>query len=135
MDTLNTPRLAVIGGRLEDDNAAIYAQMHRLSGGRILVFATASSEPEEVGRETVEVFRAHGFDVGLSAVHGPEAAKAAADPAQAALDPWCRAYDHPNLFVVDASFFPSSAALNPALTVAAQGLRVGQYVRTHLHTF
>lgn len=85
MDTLNTPRLAVIGGRLEDDNAAIYAQMHRLSGGRILVFATASSEPEEVGRETVEVFRAHGFDVGLSAVHGPEAAKAAADPAQAAL--------------------------------------------------
>ena len=57
------------------------------------------------------------------------------DPGQAALDSWCRAYDHPNLFVVDASFFPSSAALNPALTVAAQGLRVGEYVRSQLATF
>lgn len=51
------------------------------------------------------------------------------EPESAALDPWCRAYDHPNLFVVDASFFPSSAALNPALTVAAQSLRVGTYLR------
>ena len=32
-------RLAVIGGRLEDDNAAVYAEMHRLSGGRILIFS------------------------------------------------------------------------------------------------
>ncbi len=47
------------------------------------------------------------------------------DPASSALDPWCRAHEHPNLHVVDASFFPSSAALNPALTVAAQALRVG----------
>lgn len=40
-----TPELAIIGGRLEDDNAAIYDEMHRLSGGRIVVFATASSVP------------------------------------------------------------------------------------------
>ena len=57
------------------------------------------------------------------------------DPATAALDPWCRAFDHPNLFVVDASFFPSSAALNPALTVAAQALRVGAYLREQLGSF
>jgi choline dehydrogenase-like flavoprotein len=57
------------------------------------------------------------------------------DPAQAALDPWCRAFDHPNLFVVDASFLPSSAALNPALTVAAQALRVGAYLRERLGSF
>ncbi|WP_074173678.1 GMC oxidoreductase [Caballeronia calidae] len=50
------------------------------------------------------------------------------DPAHAALDPCCRAYDHPNLYIVDASFFPSSAALNPALTVAAQALRVGDHI-------
>jgi choline dehydrogenase-like flavoprotein len=30
----------------------------------------------------------------------------------------------PNLFIVDSSFFPSSAAQNPALTIAAQALRV-----------
>ena len=31
--------------------------------------------------------------------------------------------------MVDASFFPSSAALNPALTVAAQALRVGAHLK------
>ncbi|WP_284616917.1 GMC oxidoreductase [Aquabacterium humicola] len=51
------------------------------------------------------------------------------DPAQSALDPWCRAWDHDNLHVVDASFFPSSGAVNPALTVAAQALRVGHHLR------
>jgi choline dehydrogenase-like flavoprotein len=47
------------------------------------------------------------------------------DPATAVLDPFCRSYDVPNLFVMDASFLPSSSAQNPALTIAAQALRVG----------
>jgi len=57
------------------------------------------------------------------------------DPATSALDPYCRAWDHDNLYVVDASFFPSSAALNPALTVAAQALRVGEHLKARLHEF
>lgn len=52
------------------------------------------------------------------------------DPAHSALDALCRAHDHRNLHVVDAGFFPSSAALNPALTVCAQALRVGAHLRT-----
>lgn len=52
------------------------------------------------------------------------------DPSTYALNPLCRAHDHPNLYVVDAGFFPSSAALNPALTVWAQALRVGSHLRT-----
>ena len=70
-------KLAIIGGRLEDDNAAIYDEMRRLAGGRIVVFATASSVPEEVGAETVGVFRAYGFDAVLAGVHGPGALGAA----------------------------------------------------------
>ena len=50
------------------------------------------------------------------------------DPAASALDPYCRAHDHPNMFVVDASFMPSSAAVNPALTIAAQALRVADHI-------
>lgn len=50
------------------------------------------------------------------------------DPETSALNPFCRAHDHPNLYVVDAAFFPSSAAVNPALTVAAQALRVGDHL-------
>ena len=52
------------------------------------------------------------------------------DPRTSALDALCRAHNHPNLYVVDAGFFPSSAALNPALTVAAQALRVGAHLAT-----
>ncbi len=50
------------------------------------------------------------------------------DPATSALDPFCRAWDQPNLFVIDASFFPSSAAVNPALTIAAQALRAADHM-------
>ncbi len=50
------------------------------------------------------------------------------DPAAAPLDPYCRSYDHNNLFVVDASFLPTSAAVNPALTVASQALRVAHHI-------
>jgi choline dehydrogenase-like flavoprotein len=51
------------------------------------------------------------------------------DPASAPLDPWCRSYDHRNLFVVDGGFLPTSAAVNPALTIAAQALRVADHIR------
>jgi choline dehydrogenase-like flavoprotein len=51
------------------------------------------------------------------------------DPQTSVLDPYCRAHDVPNLFVVDASFFPSSAAVNPGLTIAAQALRVADYIK------
>jgi choline dehydrogenase-like flavoprotein len=51
------------------------------------------------------------------------------DPRTSVLDPFCRAHDIDNLFVVDASFFPSSAAVNPGLTIAAQALRVADHIR------
>jgi choline dehydrogenase-like flavoprotein len=53
------------------------------------------------------------------------------DPRTSVLDPFCRTHDVENLFVVDASFFPSSAAVNPGLTIAAQALRVADHIRAH----
>jgi choline dehydrogenase-like flavoprotein len=47
-----------------------------------------------------------------------------ADPRHSVLDPSCRTHDVGNLWVVDSACFPSSAALNPALTIAANALRV-----------
>jgi choline dehydrogenase-like flavoprotein len=52
-----------------------------------------------------------------------------ADPRTSVLDPFCRAHDVENLFVVDAAFFPSSAAVNPGLTIIAQALRVADHIR------
>ena len=51
------------------------------------------------------------------------------DPRSSVLDIYCRAHDVENLFVVDASFFPSSAAVNPGLTIAAQALRVADHIK------
>ena len=59
-------KLAVIGGRLEESNVAVFAEMHRLAGGRILLFPTASSEPKAVGAESLQVFRSHGFDAEIA---------------------------------------------------------------------
>ena len=39
------------------------------------------------------------------------------DPATSALDTMCKAWDHDNLYVVDAGFFPSSAAVDPVQTL------------------
>ncbi|HEX6974825.1 MAG TPA: GMC family oxidoreductase, partial [Vicinamibacterales bacterium] len=51
------------------------------------------------------------------------------DPRTSVLDTFCRTHDIDNLFVVDASFFPSSAAVNPGLTIAAQALRVADHIK------
>ncbi len=50
------------------------------------------------------------------------------DPKTSVLDPQNRAHEVDNLYVVDASFFPSSTGLNPSLTVAANALRVAEHV-------
>jgi choline dehydrogenase-like flavoprotein len=54
------------------------------------------------------------------------------DPATSALDTNCKAHDLDNLYVVDTSFFPSSAAVNPALTAMANALRVGDHLLDRL---
>ena len=54
------------------------------------------------------------------------------DPKSSALDTSCRAHEVDNLYVVDASFFPSSAAVNPALTIMANALRVADHLKERL---
>jgi len=54
------------------------------------------------------------------------------DPRTSALDTWCRAHEVDNLYVVDGSFFPSSAAVNPALTIMANALRVAEHLKERL---
>jgi choline dehydrogenase-like flavoprotein len=54
------------------------------------------------------------------------------DPAHAVLDPDCRLFQHPNVFVVDGSFFPTSLGVGPALTIMANALRVARIVAAEL---
>ena len=68
------------------------------------------------------IFTQH-FDIGMNS-HQCGTVVSGADPATSVLDPWCRTHDVENLWVIDGGFFPSSAAMNPALTIAAQAIRV-----------
>jgi choline dehydrogenase-like flavoprotein len=84
---------------------------------------------------TQEVMKAAGYPIVLKQLvdgrlpsHQCGTARMGLDPASSALDPYCRSWDHPNLFIVDASCLPTSAAVNPSLTVAAQALRVADYI-------
>jgi hypothetical protein len=54
------------------------------------------------------------------------------DPATSVLDLNCRAHDVDNLYVVDGSFFVSSGAVNPTLTIIANALRVGDHLLERL---
>jgi choline dehydrogenase-like flavoprotein len=92
-------------------------------------------------RETKRILRRLGFWVvvahshrGRNTTHQCGTMAFGDDPRSSVLDTFCRTHDIENLFVVDASFFPSSAAVNPGLTIAAQALRVADHIRdTHLN--
>jgi choline dehydrogenase-like flavoprotein len=87
-------------------------------------------------KETKRILRRLGFPVIMTHSHGARNTTHqcgtlvfGTDPSQSVLDPFCRAHDVENLFVVDASFFPSSSAVNPGLTIIAQALRVADHIR------
>ncbi len=85
--------------------------------------------------ETKRILRRLGFWMVVTHSHGSKNTTHqcgtlvfGANPRDSVLDPFCRAHDVDNLFVVDASFFPSSAAVNPGLTIIAQALRVADHI-------
>jgi choline dehydrogenase-like flavoprotein len=81
------------------------------------------------------VLRRAGYPIVLSRAfdrrtpsHQCGTARMGADPRASVVDAMCRSHDHPNLFVVDASVLPTSAAVNPALTIAALALRTAGHI-------
>ena len=64
--------------------------------------------------------------------HQNGTARFGTDPRTSVLDTNCRAHGIDNLYVVDGSFFPSSSAVNPALTIMANALRVAEHLKTRL---
>jgi choline dehydrogenase-like flavoprotein len=68
-------------------------------------------------------------DIGIGGVgHQNGTCRFGVDPRTSVLDVFCRAHDLDNLYVVDGSFFCSSGAVNPSLTIAANALRVGDHL-------
>lgn len=83
-----------------------------------------------------EALKRAGFPVVLSRAfdrctpsHQCGTARIGVDPAASVCDPFGRSHDHPNLFICDASLLPTSAAVNPSLTIAALALRQADHLR------
>ena len=66
------------------------------------------------------------------AMHQCGTARFGTDPKTSVLDPDCKVWDIDNLYVVDASFLPSSTAFNPSLTIVAQALRSAEAILKEL---
>jgi choline dehydrogenase-like flavoprotein len=70
-----------------------------------------------------------GYDLDITGMsHQNGTLRFGTDPKTSVLDLNCKAHDLQNLYVVDASFFVSCGAFNPALTIAANALRVGDHI-------
>jgi choline dehydrogenase-like flavoprotein len=64
--------------------------------------------------------------------HQAGTARFGRDPATSVLDLDCKAHELDNLYLVDASFFPSIGAVNPTLTIIANALRVADLIKRRL---
>jgi len=74
-----------------------------------------------------------GKDIPLGGTaHQAGTARFGLDPASSVLDLNCKVHDLDNLYLVDASFFPSIGAVNPTLTIIANALRVAEQIRQRL---
>ena len=101
--------------------------------GMIQIFRKAvnTSAHKELMKKTKRVLRKAGFqaifvqpfDISMNS-HQCGTSVAGNDPKLSVVDQYCKTHDLENLYLIDGGFFPSSAAMNPALTIAAQALRV-----------
>jgi choline dehydrogenase-like flavoprotein len=74
-----------------------------------------------------------GKDIPLSGTaHQAGTCRFGRDPATSVLNLDCRAHEVDNLYVTDASFFPSIGAVNPTLTIVANALRVADIIKDRL---
>ncbi|MGA9869016.1 MAG: GMC family oxidoreductase [Acetobacteraceae bacterium] len=64
--------------------------------------------------------------------HQAGTARFGTDPASSVLDLDCKAHELDNLYLTDASFFPSIGAVNPTLTIIANALRVADRIAERL---
>jgi choline dehydrogenase-like flavoprotein len=66
------------------------------------------------------------------AAHQAGTARFGSDPSTSVADVNCKAHELDNLYIADASIFPSIGAVNPALTVMANSIRVGDHIAERL---
>lgn len=77
------------------------------------------------------IYFSKGMDI-ASPAHQNGTARMGTDPETSVVDTYCKTHDLENLYIVDGSFFVSSGAVNPALTIIAMALRVGEHMKKNV---
>ncbi len=107
------------------------------SDGKIRLSYTANNLKAhgELVKHWTKLMRSMGYPIIITqkmdikvAMHQCGTARFGKDPKTSVLDPYCRVWDVDNLYVVDASFLPSSTAVNPSLTIVAQAVRTAEHI-------
>ena len=101
---------------------------HRLKKKLEQILSHAGAHPLLMERN---LYFGKGIPIGGTA-HQAGTARFGTDPATSVLDLDCKAHELDNLYVTDASFFPSIGAVNPTLTIVANALRVADRIAQRL---
>jgi choline dehydrogenase-like flavoprotein len=106
--------------------------------GRIVMHWVRSNmrAHETLIRRTRTVMRGAGFPIILARTFGRKTtshqcgtARLGKDPAASVVSTDCQSHEIPNLYVTDASVLPTSAAINPSLTIAALAIKAGAAIK------
>jgi len=110
-----------------DNNMEAHARLKQKLEG---LLGAAGAHPHLFERK---LYFGKGIPVGGTA-HQAGTARFGRDPATSVLNLDCKAHELDNLYITDASFFPSIGAVNPTLTIIANALRVADHIATRLGT-
>ena len=111
------------------------------SDGTIRVAYTPNNltSHNELVRHWTRIMRSIGYPIIITqrmditvSMHQCGTARFGNDPATSVLDPTCKVWDVDNLYVVDASFLPSSTGFNPSLTIVAQAVRTAEHITSNV---
>ena len=101
---------------------------HRLRAKLEHLIGAARAHPHLLERK---LYLGKDIPIGGTA-HQAGTARFGTDPATSVLDLDCKAHELDNLYLADASFFPSIGAVNPTLTIIANALRVADVIAARI---
>ncbi len=84
---------------------------------------------ESAGGKDIQIPKIHDNITGRYTWHLMGTSRMGNDPKTSVLDKNCQSHDIPNLFIVDGSPFPTSAGLNPTLTIQALSFRTASILK------
>jgi choline dehydrogenase-like flavoprotein len=117
------------GERVVLDVTEANMEAHRRLRGKLELMLSDGGAPVPLLERSLYL----GKDIPIAGTaHQAGTARFGRDPATSVLDLDCKAHQLDNLYVTDASFFPSIGAVNPTLTIIANALRVADRIRQRL---